>query len=143
MRAFHEKSLALWVLKAGGTMFSILGLLALGLAVVGVYGVKSYVVSSRTREIGIRMALGADARRVRWLVLRQGLALTAAGLASGMPLAITASFVMNSVMWGFTRFDAPVILGAPAVLAAAALLASYIPARRATRIEPVRALRAG
>ena len=142
MRAFHEKSLALWVLKAGGTTFSILGLLALVLAVVGVYGVRSYVVSSRTREIGIRMALGADARSVRWLVLRQGLTLTITGLAIGMPLAITASFVLNSVMWGFTRFDAPVILGAPAVLAAAALLASYIPARRATRIEPVRALRA-
>ncbi len=141
MRAFHDRSLALWVLRAGGTIFSVLGCLALALAVVGVYGVKSYLVSSRTREIGIRMALGADRGQVLWLILRQGLALTGAGLACGLPLALAASFVLNSVMWGFTRFDAPVIVGAPLLLAASALAASYLPARRATAIAPVRALR--
>jgi hypothetical protein len=141
MRAFHDRGLALWVLNAGGTMFAILGVLALALAVVGVYGVKSYVVSNRTREIGIRMALGADRGAVLWLVLRQGLVLTGAGLALGLPLAVGLSMVLNSVMWGFTRFDAPVMLGAPVVLAASALAASYVPARRATRIAPMRALR--
>ncbi len=141
MRAFHDQSLALWVLRAGGTIFSVLGCLALALAVVGVYGVKSYLVSSRTREIGIRMALGADRRQVLWLILRQGLALTLIGLACGLPLAFGVSAVLNSAMWGFTRFDAPIILGAPLVLALSALVASYVPARRATAIAPVRALR--
>jgi predicted permease len=141
MRAFQDRSLALWVLEAGGTVFRILGLLALTLAVVGVYGVRSYLVSSRTREIGIRMALGADRRHVLWMMLRQGFALTVVGLSIGFPLALAVSFALNSAMWGFTGFNAPVILGAPLVLALATLAATYVPARRATRVEPLDALR--
>jgi predicted permease len=142
MQAFHDRSLQLWVLRAGGMMFMGLGLLALGLAVVGVYGVKSYVVSSRTREIGIRMALGAQARDVVWLVLRDGGALTAAGLLLGLPLAIGVAFALRAVMAGFTGVDPAVFAGAVALLAAAALVASYVPARRATRVAPLAALRA-
>jgi predicted permease len=141
MQTFHERSLQLWVLKAGGVMFLGLGVLALGLAIVGLYGVKSYVVSSRTREIGIRMALGAQARDVVWLILRDGGALTAAGLLLGLPLAIGVAFTLRAVMAGFTGFDPAVFAGAVCVLAAAALLASYVPARRATRVAPLTALR--
>ena len=141
MRAFRDRSLALWVLEAGSAMCRMLGLLALTLAVVGVYGVRSYLVASRTREIGIRMALGAERRHVLWMVMRQGFALTAVGLSIGFPLALAVSFALNSALWGFTRFDVPVILGAPLVLAVATLAATYVPARRATRVEPLDALR--
>jgi predicted permease len=141
MQAFHENSLQLWALNAGGTMFITLGLLALILAVVGIYGVKSYVVANRTREIGIRMALGAHASQVVWMVLRDGLSLTATGLALGVPLSVGVAFVLRSVFANLTGFDPLVFAGAPALLAAAALVASYIPARRATEVTPLSALR--
>jgi predicted permease len=141
MAGFHRKSLELWLVNAGGKMFTALGLLALALAVVGVYGVKSYVVSQRTREIGIRMALGADRRDVLRLLLTDGAKLTLAGLAAGLPLAALIAFAMTKVMPGVAAFDPVVFAAAPLVLAAAALLASFVPARRATRVEPLKALR--
>lgn len=142
MQAFHDKSLELWALKAGGRMFTGLGLLALVLAVVGVYGVKSYVVSQRTREIGIRMALGAGAGDVLRLVLRDGLYLTAAGIAVGAPLAALASIAFAKVFVEIGGFDPVVVGAATLVLASAATAASYLPARRATRVTPLRALKA-
>jgi ABC-type antimicrobial peptide transport system permease subunit len=142
MQTFHDRSLELWVLKAGGKMFTLLGVLALALAVVGVYGVKSYLVSQRTREIGIRMALGAESRDVLWMMLREGLALTGAGLAVGVPLAALVSLGLSKVLYDVIPFDPVVFASAPAVLAITALVASVLPARRATRIAPVRALRA-
>jgi predicted permease len=141
MRAFHDASLGLWMLRAGAYMFMLLGALALALAVVGVYGVRAYVVAQRTREFGIRMALGADASRVRWLVLREGLAVTAAGLAIGLPLALLAARAMIGILNRIGGFDPIVFTIAPLVLAAAALVASYLPARRATTIAPLTALR--
>jgi predicted permease len=141
MQVFHARNLQVWVLKVGGALFVGLGLLALGLAVVGVYGVKSYIVASRTREIGIRMALGAQARDVVWLMMRDGGALTTAGLVLGLPLAIGVAFTLRAVMAGFTGFDPAVFAGAVALLAVAALAASYVPARRATRVAPLTALR--
>jgi predicted permease len=141
LQAFHDRSLQLWALRTGGTMFVGLGVLALVLAVVGLYGVKSYVVANRTREIGIRMALGAHPGAVMRMVLRDGLALTLTGLAVGVPLAVGAALVLRSVFANLTGFDPLVMVGAPALLAAAALAASYLPARRATRVSPLTALR--
>ncbi len=141
MRAFHEASLGLWMLRAGGYMFTLLGALALVLAVVGVYGVRAYVVAQRTREIGIRMALGADAARVRWLVLREGLLVTTAGVLLGLPLSLLAAHAMVSIMNRIGGFDPIVFTIAPLLLAATALIASYLPARRATTVTPMTALR--
>jgi len=141
MEGFHRKSLELWLVEAGGKMFTTLGLLALGLAVVGVYEVKSYVVSQRTREIGIRMALGADRRDVVRLVLKDGAKLTAVGLGVGLPLAGFISFALTKVLNGVMPFDPVVFVSAPIVLGAAALIASFVPARRAARVEPLKALR--
>jgi predicted permease len=141
MRGFHDRSLQLWLVNAGGRMFTALGLLALVLAVVGVYGVKSYVVSQRTREIGIRMALGADRREVVRLLLADGAKLALAGIAVGLPLAALVAFALTRVMQDVTPFDPIVFASAPLVLGAAALLASFVPARRAARLEPLKALR--
>jgi predicted permease len=141
MRGFHERSLELWALNTGGRMFTGLGLLALVLAVVGVYGVKSYVVSQRTREIGIRLALGATRGDVMRLVLGEGVALTGAGIALGVPLAAVVSLAFTKVFVEIGGFDATIVGLAAAVLAASALAASALPARRATRVAPVTALR--
>ncbi len=141
MRRFHDRSLELWVVRAGGNIVTSLGLLALLLAVIGVYGVKSYVVSQRTREIGIRMAVGARPRDVLWLVLRDGLRLTLAGLAVGTPLAVIAGLGLSRLLYEVSPLDPIVFIAAPFTLAAAALLAAWLPARRAARVAPVTALR--
>jgi predicted permease len=141
MRAFHQSSLGLWALRAGGYMFTLLGALALLLAVVGIYGLRSYVVAQRTREFGIRMALGADAASVRSLVLREGLGVCLTGLLLGLPLAILVAQAMMGVLHRIGGTDPVVFTVAPAILATAALVASYIPARRATAIAPIDALR--
>ena len=141
MQAFHDGGLELWALKAGGRLFTGLGLLAALLAVVGVYGVKSYIVSQRTREIGIRMALGASARDVLRLVLRDGAFLTIAGVAIGVPLAAFISYAFTKVFVEIGGFD-PVVVGVSTVLlASAATVAGAVPARRAARIAPLTALR--
>jgi predicted permease len=142
MRRYHDRSLELWAVRAGGRMVIALGLLALVLAVVGVYGVKSYVVSQRTREIGIRVAVGAQPRDVMWMVVREGATLTAAGLALGLPLAGLAGLSLSRLLYEVSPLDPIVFIVAPLLLASAALVASYLPARRATRVVPVTALRA-
>ena len=142
MRRFHDRSLELWAVRAGGNTVTSLGLLALLLAVVGVYGVKSYVVSQRTREIGIRIAVGARPRDVMGMVIREGAVLTACGLAIGLPLAGLAGMGLSRLLYEVSPLDPIVFLTAPVLLAAAALIASWLPARRAMRIAPVTALRA-
>ncbi len=116
--------------------------LALVLGVVGLYGVISYSVSQRTREIGVRMALGAERGAVQWMVLQEAARLTAVGLAAGVVCAIGAAALMRSLLFGVEAWDVPTLAGVSAVLGGFALLASYLPARRAARVNPVDALRA-
>jgi ABC-type antimicrobial peptide transport system permease subunit len=141
MQGFHDRSLGLWGVRMGGRLLTTFGGLALILAVVGVYGVKSYVVSQRTREIGIRMALGARPASVLWLVLREGVWLTAIGLAIGLPLAALAGSALSGLLYQVSPLDPVVYAVAPVILAAAAVAACYLPARRATQIMPLTALR--
>lgn len=131
----------LWLVRAGATLFSLFGGLALGLAVVGVYGVKAYSVARRTREIGIRMALGARGRNVQWMILREGLAMVVAGLFIGILLALATGKILSSILFQVTSTDPFAFTIAPAVLMTAALLATWLPARRATKISPMAALR--
>jgi predicted permease len=142
MRRFHDRSLELWAVRAGGNVVISLGGLALILALAGVYGVKSYVVSQRTREFGIRVAVGARPTDVLWLVLRDGMMLTAVGLAIGLPLAALAGLGLSRLLYQVSPLDPIVFALGPLALAGSALFASWVPARRATRVAPVTALRA-
>jgi predicted permease len=142
MSSFHERGLQLWAVRAGGRLFVVFGLLALLLAVVGLYGVKSYIVSQRTREIGIRMALGARSSDVMGMILREGAALAAAGIVLGLPLAAGFGFMVSAMLYDVKPLDPVVFLTAPLALALAALVATWLPARRATRVTPLTALRA-
>lgn len=141
MQTFHDKGLELWVLRTGARIFTGLGIVALLLAVVGVYGVKSYLVSLRTREIGIRMALGATTGDVLRQMLGNGMLLTLAGILVGVPLAVLVSIAMSSVFVEVGGFDILVVTAATLVLTAAAAIATAIPSRRASRIQPLQALR--
>jgi putative ABC transport system permease protein len=129
------------MIGAGARLFTIFGLLALGLAAVGLYGVKSYLVTRRTREIGIRMALGARPRDILWMVVGQGLGLTAVGLAIGLVLSVAVGFVLTGWLYQVHALDPLTFTVAPLVLGTAALVAAWLPARRAMRVEPVAALR--
>jgi predicted permease len=138
---YREASLALWLARVGARLFSIFGLLALFLAVVGIYGVKAYLVTLRTREVGIRMALGASRRAVLWLMLRDSLRLTGIGVAIGLGLAGLIASAVARIVFRASPFD-PLVFGcAVALITAAAAGATYLPARRATRVEPFAALR--
>ncbi len=131
----------LWLVRAGAALFSVFGGLALGLSVVGLYGVKAYSVARRTREIGIRMALGARRQTVQWMILREGLTMVLAGLAVGLLLAFGTGKIVGSILFEVSPLDPLAFTLAPALLAFAALLATWLPARRATRISPMAALR--
>ena len=136
-----EANIQLWVVRTGAAMFSIFGLLALGLAAIGLYGVKAYSVARRTREIGIRMALGAQRAAVQRMILREGAAMLAAGLGLGLLLAFATGKLVSSMLYQVSSLDPIAFTVAPTVLAAAGLLATWLPARRATHISPMAALR--
>ncbi len=120
---------------------SLFGILALVLACVGLYGVQAYGVARRTNEIGIRMALGAHRRRVLWMVLRESLALVGIGVAIGLPMAFAATRLISSQLYGVNPTDPSTMTAATVLLAAIAVFAGYIPARRATKVDPMVALR--
>jgi len=122
-------------------LMGIFGVVALVLSSIGVYGVMAYMVSEQTREIGIRMALGAPRANVMQLILRRGMLTTLAGLAAGLPLAFGFSRLMASLIYCVGATDPISFLGIPLALMATAALAVYIPARRAMQIDPVIALR--
>jgi putative ABC transport system permease protein len=123
------------------TLLGIFAGVALLLAVVGVYGVVSYAVSQRTHEIGIRMALGAQKLDVLKLVLSRGLALSLTGVGIGLAAAVALARYMEGLLFEVHSRDPYVFAGVSALLAAVALLASYVPARRAARVDPMVALR--
>ena len=116
--------------------------LALLLSVVGLYGVIAYSVSQRTREIGVRMALGAQQSSVYRLILGEAGRLTTLGVLIGLACAVGAAAAMQALLFGVHSWDIPTLAGVATILTAAALLASYIPARRAASVDPVEALRA-
>jgi predicted permease len=131
----------LWAPRMGAALLAVFGGLALILAIIGVYGVLSYSVNQQTREIGIRMAMGAQTGRVLGLVVGQGMRLAAAGLILGLIVAFAAMRIMTSLLFGVSAHDPLTFVGVSLVLAAAAVLACYLPARRATKVDPIIALR--
>jgi ABC-type antimicrobial peptide transport system permease subunit len=123
-------------------MLAIAALMALLLGLVGLYGVISYTVAQRTREIGIRLALGAQPRALKSLFVRRGLALAAAGAAIGLGASAGLARLISSLLFGVRPIDPPTYAAVALMLMAAAALASYLPARRAAGVDPVEALKA-
>jgi ABC-type antimicrobial peptide transport system permease subunit len=123
-------------------MLAIAGSMALALGIIGIYGVISYTVAQRTREIGIRLALGARRSELKWMFVRSALLLTTVGVAVGLGTAATLMRLMKSLLFGISPLDPFTYITVPLILAISAALASYLPARRAAAVDPVEALRA-
>ncbi len=115
--------------------------LALILGSVGLYGILSYIVGQRTREIGVRMALGAAAGEVRRMVVVQGVRVVAVGIVLGLAVALASTRALGGMLYGVAAFDVPTFAGMTALLVGVGILASYLPARRASRVDPIEALR--
>lgn len=140
-RQHLDASADLWIVRIGAILFSTFGGLALALAVVGLYGVKAYSVARRTREIGIRMALGAEPGEVQRMILREGLVMTLSGAALGWLLALGLGRVCASMLYEVSPLDPLSFALATAALLGTALVACWLPARKATRVNPLTALR--
>jgi putative ABC transport system permease protein len=132
---------ALWGAKLGVELLSVFGFLALGLASIGLYGMMAYSVGRRRREIGLRVALGADQSSVLALVLRQGMQLVGIGVIIGLAASMLAARALSNLLFDVSPLD-PIGLGvASLILVMVALAACYLPARRASRVDPLEALR--
>jgi predicted permease len=140
MREIYDESLAATSFTL--VMLGLAGAMAMILGLIGIYGVISYTVSQRKREIGIRAALGAEPGALRWLFVRYGLALAGAGTVTGLAAAAGLTRLMKSVLFGISPVDPLTYTAVPLVLVAATVLASYLPARRAAAVDPVETLRA-
>jgi putative ABC transport system permease protein len=141
MRRMLDGGNGFFLLNMGALFGGGLGVLGLALALVGIYGVVSYTASQRTQEIGVRMALGAQPRDILTVVVGHGLLLVAAGLAVGLVGAFAVSRLLTNLLFGISTLDPVTFIGVPVTLGLMALIASYIPALRAVRIDPVVALR--
>jgi putative ABC transport system permease protein len=141
MEQWVDRSLA--IRRAPTTLLAIFGAVALLLSAIGIYGVLAYGVTQRVREFGIRQALGANRQAILSLVLAQGLMRVGIGMALGLAGALALSKYLESMLFGVSSRDVPVFAAVTVVLFAVALLACYLPARRATRIDPMVALRDG
>ena len=141
LKSFGERSVFLWVFRSAARVFTAFGLSALLLALVGIYGVNAYVVARRTREIGIRMALGATAGRVVRLMLRDTAIVALAGIAVGLGLAVALGYGLSSMLYEVSATDPLALTIAPLLLAASAVAAALVPTWRATRGSPLEALR--
>jgi ABC-type antimicrobial peptide transport system permease subunit len=135
-------SRSLWRQRLQGNVVSIFAALALCLACIGLYGVISYAVAQRTRELGVRIALGASRGRVVWLVARQSARLVISGVAVGLLAAYFAAGLLGSLLYGVKPTDPETFAVVPAILGVVALLAAVIPAARAARVDPLIAMRA-
>src|SRR6185295_15558243 len=129
-----RRRIAMWLLVAFGS-------LALALAAIGVYGVLAYDVSQRKQEIGIRMALGADGNRVLQMVMASGVSMTIVGIGVGVALAAIAARAASGLLFGVSPYDPVTYAAFAAVLIGTAIVAAYVPARRATEVDPMIALR--
>ena len=136
-----EKSVGLWIVRLGAILFGVFGGVALLLAVVGVYGVKAYAVACRTHEIGIRMALGAQRGDVFGLIMRQGAVQTGLAVLFGLLLALAVGRVLSQILYEVSPNDPFALVISSLLLAGASLLACFFPARRATKVSPMTALR--
>ena len=141
MRAHLESSFDIWVVRTGAHVLEIFGGVALFLAVIGLYALNSYTVARRTREIGIRMALGADKSSTLRMILGEALQVTMVGVGVGLLLAIGLGRVLAGFLYDLRGFDPLVLIAAPALLTLVALCACYMPARRAALVDPMIALR--
>jgi putative ABC transport system permease protein len=137
----EHMAVPLFQARVAAALLGGFGLLALSLAAIGIFGVMSYAVTQRTREIGIRVALGAQAGGIFKLVVGQGVKLTAMGLCVGLACAFAGTRLMSDFLYGVSALDVVTFAGVPLLLALVALLACYIPARRALRVDPIVALR--
>jgi predicted permease len=141
MRDNLESSFDIWLVRTGAQMLEIFAAVALFLAVIGLYAVNAYAVARRTREIGIRMAIGADPSSARRMILGQGLRVIAVGVSIGLLLAIGIGRVLAGFLYDTPGIDPLVLLAASVALSCVALIACYLPARRASRVDPMIALR--
>src|ERR1700722_15267801 len=123
------------------TLLTIFGSAALLLAAIGIYGLMAYTVEQRKQELGIRLALGAEASQVKNMVVRQGMSLALAGVIAGLGAAWALARLMASFLFGVKAHDPMVFIAVPMILTAVALLAVYVPAHRASRLDPIQALR--
>ncbi len=141
MRGHLESGSEIWIVRTGANVLEIFGAVALFLAVIGLYAVNAYTVARRTREIGIRMALGSDASSTLRMILREGLRVTAVGVGIGLLLAIGIGRILAGFLYEVPSIDPVVIAAASVVLTVVALFACYLPARRASQVDPMIALR--